>query len=387
MELILIPLANCITYFYKFKKQTINLNLNSLGMKQVKFLLILPLFIIIFGCDNDNGSSAPEYSGNVVEITENITEVTTWYADSVYVIRKWDLWVTNTLTIQAGTVIKFTDDGPGMAVGSGGTILANGTGSSPIIFTSIKDDSYGGDNNSDGDATTPDVKDWGMIWIEANGSRFINCHFYYGGNSGYPATLQFYDVTGTVRNSVFAHNYGGKSGDFYYGALSADNAKPSIVIENNVFYDNNLPLSIPCENSLDASNVFHDPDNSAVTNTMNGIFTYANDEFTISTTWSETEVPYVINDNDLWIEGSWILATNVIVKFTAYSSIVKEPSATFSYDESNYFTSFKDDDHGGDTNGDGSSSGTIGDWYGMEINDGYNTPICGANILYSQTCN
>lgn len=353
-------------------------------MKKNFLLMLLPVVALLFCCDDEEPQ---EIADNIVEITEDISVPTTWDGDSVYVIRAYDLWVNSTLTIEAGTVIKFTDDGPGMAVGTGGSLLANGTSSDPIIFTSFKDDDHGGDSNKDEDATAPAVSDWGMIWIEENGSGFNHCHFCYGGNSSYPSTLQFYGVTGSVRNSVFAHNRGGKSGDFYYGALSTENADPAIIIEDNVFYDNNLPLSIPCETSLGASNVFHNPDDASEINTMNGIFAYAYDEFTLNTTWSETEVPYVINDNDLWIEGSWVLASDVIVKFTPSSSIVQEPEATFTFNGSNYFTSFSDDAHGGDTNGDGASSGTIGDWYGMEINDGFNTPICGTNILYSTTCN
>jgi hypothetical protein len=91
-------------------------------MKKVLTLLLLPLLAILIGCDGDD-ESAGEIS-NIVEITENITSATSWYADSVYLIRKWDFWVEATLTIQPGTVIKFTPDGTGMAVGSGGTVTA-----------------------------------------------------------------------------------------------------------------------------------------------------------------------------------------------------------------------------------------------------------------------
>jgi hypothetical protein len=354
-------------------------------MKNLIFIL-LALIVLLSGCNDDDDESSDSGTSNIVEITENITTVTTWYADSVYLIKKWDFWVRNTLTIEAGTVIKFTADGPGMSVASGGTVMAVGTSSNPIVFTSYKDDENGGDSNGDGTATAPNVKDWGIIWVEGNGSEFTYCHFFYGGSSSYPGTLHIYGVTATITHCTFVNNYGAKSGDFFYGALSADNADPAIVITNNIFYNNNLPLSIPCENSLDASNTFHNPDDPSEKNTMNGIFTYAYDEFTENTTWSETEVPYVINDNDLYIENALNLAEDVIIKFTPSSAFVKEVAATFSYNSSNIFTSFKDDSNGGDTNGDGDTSPTKGDWYGMEINDGFNTTICGTNILYADNC-
>jgi hypothetical protein len=168
--------------------------------------------------------------------------------------------VTGTVTINAGVVInvqpgvifKF-NSGTGMVVN--GALKVDGTSTSKIIFTSIKDD-IGGDTNGDGGATTPASGDWQRVYYHStataasclmdyaeiryagqntnaalilNGITFdvTNCHIHHCAYRG--LELQNNTSPKIAGNTI---EYCGNDGVYhYYGSYSA---AASQAIQNNI---------------------------------------------------------------------------------------------------------------------------------------------------------
>ncbi|MFH1844702.1 MAG: FG-GAP-like repeat-containing protein, partial [bacterium] len=94
-----------------------------------------------------------------------------------------------TVTINRGAVLKF--NGNQSLVVNGG-LVAQGDAVEKVVFTSLKDDNYGGDTNQDGVNTIPNPGDWGQIRFDGahSGSLLGWAVVSYGGYGSVPA-LQF----------------------------------------------------------------------------------------------------------------------------------------------------------------------------------------------------
>jgi len=131
------------------------------------------------------------FNGVIVEQGSVFSQDTTWSDNLPYIIYSGSgdyLTVASgtTLTLEPGIVIKPATTYTALLIE--GNLIAQGLSDSPIIFTSLKDDEYGGDTNNDGTvgidtgAEEPKAGDWKNIQFAAGSAGSLDyVHFRYGG--------------------------------------------------------------------------------------------------------------------------------------------------------------------------------------------------------------
>jgi hypothetical protein len=154
----------------------------------------------------------------VVTINSNITTSTTWTSNNVYSL-SGDIYVEPgaTLTIQAGTVIASLNNST-LAVCRGAQVIANGTRTAPIIFTSDNDRATW----TNGDPTTGTFRqlannEWGNLSIMGAGYISEN---QVGSNSAAPSASNYADMEGLSPGNTALNDYGGGNDNDDSGSLS-----------------------------------------------------------------------------------------------------------------------------------------------------------------------
>jgi parallel beta-helix repeat protein len=150
-------------------------------------------------------------------------------ANIPYVFQNYTVGTGAKLTINPGVVCKFMQNG-GMTIQNGLIALGGGTTDSTIVFTSDRDDFYGGDTYADGDANQPSNNYWYGIYFnnEAIDDNCIlkNCvlkngsWFYYNGYTGNRGAITMNNASPTIQSCLFKNDY--------YGIVALNTSLPKI---------------------------------------------------------------------------------------------------------------------------------------------------------------
>jgi len=189
-------------------------------------------------------ASSPYFQNNSAQnneingiLVESVSSSTTWQPDLPYVIATGSVASDSTLTISPGVIIKFKDEGRFDIFGE---FIAKGTLKNPIIFTSIKDDYYGGDTNNDSSITQVTPSDWDAIHFHSSGSLLENVIVRYGGKEGISSlgAITIGDDTKTdvkinISDSLIENNI---YGIYYFG--NCEGLNNNVLLENVTLFEN-----------------------------------------------------------------------------------------------------------------------------------------------------
>ncbi|MFA5831252.1 MAG: right-handed parallel beta-helix repeat-containing protein [Candidatus Paceibacterota bacterium] len=254
-----------------------------------------------------------------------------------------------------------------------GTLNALGSESLPIYFTSLKDDTIGGDTNADNEATSPAPYNWGHIKAVTGGTaNFDYSIIRYDGYNG------LYNNGGTlnVSNSVISNcsSYGIKHEN---GTTTIDKS----IIKNNTTYGiyalgsgdihitgNTFAANMAASLWMSGGLIISNSGNKASGTGVRGF--YVSGIMSANQTWTADGIPYIIPSTGLTVASgkTLILKEGVALKlifsnFLIYGNLVTQGTK----EKPVYITSYNDDTAFGDTNENGSATTPAPDDWGSIV--------------------
>ena len=296
-----------------------------------------------------------------------------------------DVATTAVLTLSPGTIIK--GDGGGRDIDVDGSLIAIGTVAQPIVFTSIRDDRFGGDTNGDADATGPSRGEWGQIYFKttSTGNVLDHCVVAYGGATNIGGTVA--NVRTDTAQLTLTHSTLEQSRQYGFYALRSDVDLTGNTLANNAFsgafYENLVgDRSITFDGNTFTANgghaVFLDldsvggqitaRDNSAAGNAVNGVTLQGSTSDDLGLDWSGQVDLAIRLENDFTVSAGTVLTLSpgVILKPRTGGTdlqVFGTLSAVGTAAQPIVITSIHDDTQGGDTNGNGAdTSPSPGQW-------------------------
>ncbi len=266
-----------------------------------------------------------------------------------------------TLTLLEDVVLKHTVSSHSVSVF--GSLVCLGTSGSPVVLTTILDDANGGDTNLDGGATTPSPGTWrGVNLAASSGPHVLDfCEIRYAGNINLPS------LTVGVGNLVMTNckiEHGAAA------ALSFNNGDYSPIIRDCSF--NNCTRSMDSLRITNLKNLRDDiasgnslSDSPRITSSVVGLDDVILKRSLIGGVAITTAGISVTVSNSLRIESGCIFKATTSSQSFQVSGGVTQILGTGL--EPVVFTTIKDDFFGGDTNLDGPSVGTLGQWRGINV--------------------
>jgi len=322
---------------------------------------------------------------------------TTWTPDaSPYVIAgRLTIQPGATLTIQAGTVVKF-DGRLESGIMCLGRLDATGSSEQPVYFTSIFDDTVCGDTDGDNGRVTPKAGTAGDLHAQGTGAslNLLCCRLRYGGKYGC-GTICWADggALVTIDGCEFSDSGGGvncnacstsvadsafsnvSSALYLYGCANPSvsgcrfnggyvgvilSATGSTSLSANTFQGTEQAVIVN-----DISGTIDVKGNSATGGSVNGILLDRCNVAGDSRLTSDPGLPYVVRSVTVGDGKTLTLDPGVVAKFDlnggmSFYGTLKANGNAFA---PIYFTSIRDDSVCGDTNGDGSQTvPSPGDW-------------------------